>query len=125
MIIIHDRDDVRHELEPHDKKALLLQLRPMKVGIIGLCNGNAACGTCHVYVEKEWLDRLPEPDEYEGEMLEVPASASTSTPSNASPAPKGSRSFRDGGPSNGASAGSCTTAASPVTTRGIRAAPKP
>ncbi|MGW1783742.1 2Fe-2S iron-sulfur cluster-binding protein [Streptomyces sp. NPDC002143] len=69
MIIIHDRNDVRHELEPREGKALMLQLRPLKVGILGLCQGNAACGTCHVYVEKEWLDRLPDPDEYEEEML--------------------------------------------------------
>ncbi|WP_369029609.1 2Fe-2S iron-sulfur cluster-binding protein [Streptomyces adonidis] len=70
MIIVHDRKDVRHEFDVPEGKALMLQLRPKKIGIIGLCNGNAACGTCHVYVEKEWLDRLPEPDEYESEMLE-------------------------------------------------------
>lgn len=70
MIIVHDRKDARHEFDVPEGKALMLQLRPMKVGIIGLCNGNAACGTCHVYVEKEWLDRLPDPDEYEAEMLE-------------------------------------------------------
>ena len=45
------------------------QLRPLKVGVIGLCNGNAACGTCHVYVDEDRFGELPEPDEYEEEML--------------------------------------------------------
>tara|TARA_R110000772_G_scaffold56211_5_gene128003 strand:+ start:850 stop:1170 length:321 start_codon:yes stop_codon:yes gene_type:complete len=38
-------------------------------GIIGECLGSAACGTCHVYVEPEWIDRLPAPSVDELEML--------------------------------------------------------
>lgn len=71
MVIIHDRSGVRRELKPPVGKPLMPQLRRLKVGIIGLCNGNAVCGSCHVYVEKEWLDRLPVPDEFEEERLAV------------------------------------------------------
>jgi 3-phenylpropionate/trans-cinnamate dioxygenase ferredoxin reductase component len=39
-------------------------------GIIAECGGTVTCGTCHVYVEKNWLDKLPEPDEFERETLE-------------------------------------------------------
>jgi len=46
------------------------QLRPLKLGIIGLCIGNMACGTCHVYVEPDRLDELEPPDEDELEMLD-------------------------------------------------------
>ena len=66
---IVDRDGVHHELDAQTGKTLMPQLRPLKVGVIGLCNGNAACGTCHVYVAPDRLAQLPEIDEYEEEML--------------------------------------------------------
>jgi ferredoxin, 2Fe-2S len=71
-MIVVDQQGAKLELEPQPGKALMLQLRPLKVGVIGLCNGNAACGTCHVYVEpadEETLASLPEIDEYEEEVL--------------------------------------------------------
>jgi 2Fe-2S ferredoxin len=48
----------------------MVQLRPLKVGIVGRCNGNAECGTCHAFVREDWLGRLPEPDEFELEVLD-------------------------------------------------------
>lgn len=68
-MIILDREGASHELRPQVGKPLMHQLRPLKVGVIGLCNGNTACGTCHVYVEEDRLVDLPEIDEYEEEML--------------------------------------------------------
>ena len=66
---IVDRDGVHHDLDPRVGKTLMPQLRPLKVGVIGMCNGNAACGTCHVYVEPARVAELPPIDEYEEEML--------------------------------------------------------
>lgn len=40
------------------------------VGIIGVCGGYANCATCHVYVDEEWIDKLPQIDEAEDVMLE-------------------------------------------------------
>ena len=40
-------------------------------GVLGNCGGGAACGTCHVYVDADWEDRLPAPDSIEEDMLEI------------------------------------------------------
>jgi ferredoxin, 2Fe-2S len=40
-------------------------------GIVADCGGYATCATCHVYVDKDWIDKLPPPDEEEEGMLEV------------------------------------------------------
>ncbi|KPF80531.1 hypothetical protein IP88_00185 [alpha proteobacterium AAP81b] len=40
-------------------------------GIDGDCGGNAACATCHVYVEGDWLARTGERSENESAMLDL------------------------------------------------------
>lgn len=37
--------------------------------ILAECGGACACGTCHIYVEGGWYERLPAPEEIEREML--------------------------------------------------------
>jgi ferredoxin, 2Fe-2S len=39
-------------------------------GILALCGGACACGTCHVYVEASWFQRLEPREEMEEGMLE-------------------------------------------------------
>lgn len=39
-------------------------------GILALCGGACACGTCHVYIEAGWLPRLGGREEMEEGMLE-------------------------------------------------------
>lgn len=40
-------------------------------GIIGECGGELSCGTCHVYVDTEWLDKIDPQSEEERELLEM------------------------------------------------------
>jgi ferredoxin, 2Fe-2S len=34
------------------------------------CGGGCSCATCHVYIHKEWLDKLEKPSEMEEDMLD-------------------------------------------------------
>lgn len=39
-------------------------------GIDADCGGACACSTCHVYVDPEWIDRLPAREAMEEDMLD-------------------------------------------------------
>ena len=39
-------------------------------GIEADCGGACACSTCHVYVDADWVAKLPEKDPMEEDMLE-------------------------------------------------------
>ena len=39
-------------------------------GIDADCSGTLSCATCHVYVDPQWVDRLPAMDDVENDLLE-------------------------------------------------------
>ena len=41
------------------------------IDIEGACEGSLACSTCHVIVDKDWYDKLPEATEDEEDMLDL------------------------------------------------------
>src|SRR5712671_1202409 len=44
-------------------------------GIDADCGGACACATCHVYVEKAWVDRVGQVSELEASMLDFAQAA--------------------------------------------------
>ena len=40
-------------------------------GIDADCGGGMSCATCHVYVNSEWLDKLPVKEDGEEDMLDM------------------------------------------------------
>ncbi len=40
-------------------------------GIDADCGGGMSCATCHVYVDEEWLDKLPDKEDGEEDMLDM------------------------------------------------------
>ena len=41
------------------------------IDLEGACEGALACSTCHVIVDADFFDRLPEPSEEEDDMLDL------------------------------------------------------
>jgi len=39
-------------------------------GVDADCGGTLSCATCHVYVDPQWIDRLPAMDDVENDLLE-------------------------------------------------------
>jgi len=48
-------------------------------GIDADCGGSCACATCQVYVDDDWLDKLPEQSEAEKDMLDFAFETKTSS----------------------------------------------
>ena len=40
-------------------------------GIDADCGGGMACATCHVYVDENWMAKLPQKDDGEEDMLDM------------------------------------------------------
>ena len=58
------RDGTTETIDARTGRSLMLNIR--KPGQIqAICGGEASCGTCHVYVAEDWVERLPpiQPDE--------------------------------------------------------------
>lgn len=45
----------------------------LKNGVSGIeadCGGACSCATCHVFISKEWMDKIPPKEDMEDAMLE-------------------------------------------------------
>lgn len=56
---------------PAGLSAMEVAIRHNIPGIDGDCGGQAACATCHVFVDEEWTGRVGGPSDHEAQMLEL------------------------------------------------------
>ena len=66
-------ETVETQAEPGDNLLRVGQAAGMPLE--GTCEGQMACSTCHVIVDKEWFDRLDTASEEEEDMLDLAAGA--------------------------------------------------
>ena len=60
-----------HTLDAASGQSLMqLAMSNSVPGILADCGGSCSCATCHVYVEPQWLDRIPAPSSAEKDMIE-------------------------------------------------------
>jgi 2Fe-2S ferredoxin len=70
-LVVIDHDGTRHRLEALEGWRVMEVIRDWGVPIKAECGGACACGTCHVYVDEAWLDRLVPPTDEEEAQLDV------------------------------------------------------
>ena len=66
---VTDRDGIEHEIEGQLGMKLMETLREYDYGVTAICGGLCSCATCHVFVDPEWIPRLPAPQGDEKELL--------------------------------------------------------
>ena len=64
-----DRDGIEHTVEGRTGLKVMEILRDLDYGVPAICGGMCSCATCHVYVDPEWLSRLPTAMSDERELL--------------------------------------------------------
>ncbi|HTJ65018.1 MAG TPA: ferredoxin family 2Fe-2S iron-sulfur cluster binding protein [Alphaproteobacteria bacterium] len=66
-----ERDGTRREIDAPVGLSLLEIAHKHDIDIEGACEGSLACSTCHVVVEPDWYELLPEATEDEEDMLDL------------------------------------------------------
>jgi 2Fe-2S ferredoxin len=69
-ILFRDRTGTIRQGQADGGTAMDLALRLGVPGIEGQCGGSISCGTCHVHVPPDWLDRTGPATQSEIDMLE-------------------------------------------------------
>ncbi len=74
-INVTDRDGVNHCLDAIEGWRLMEVIRDHglenpALGLKAECGGALACATCHVYVDEDWVDQIPEPTDEEIDKLD-------------------------------------------------------
>ena len=70
-IIFVESDGKEVTVDAQNGLSLLEVAHNNGISLEGACEGSLACSTCHVIVEKEFFEKLPEPSEEEEDMLDL------------------------------------------------------
>ena len=66
-----ERDGTRREVDAPLGLSVLEIAHQHGVDIEGACEGSLACSTCHIIVDPDWFDMLPDATEDEEDMLDL------------------------------------------------------
>ena len=69
-IYVKDREGNTQELIADTGLTIMEIIRDAGLDIEAACGGCCACATCHVYIDKQWIEKLPKIKEDEESMLD-------------------------------------------------------
>jgi 2Fe-2S ferredoxin len=72
QIVYIEHDGTSHSVEAEIGATVMeTALKNGVTGIVAECGGSCTCATCHVYVDKEWFEKLPPRSEDEEDQLDA------------------------------------------------------
>jgi 2Fe-2S ferredoxin len=69
LLRVVDRDGHEHEVQAKPGLKVMETLRELDYGVAAICGGMCSCATCHVYIDSDWVARIPAPMSDERELL--------------------------------------------------------
>ena len=69
-IYVKDREGITQEVNAEEGLTIMEIIRDAGLDIEAACGGCCACATCHVYIDKQWIEKLPKIKEDEESMLD-------------------------------------------------------
>ena len=73
-----DTDGSKREIDAAAGTSVMAVARSQGVpGIVAECGGSLTCASCHVFVDDDWVDRLPGVSDDEDDMLDEAAAGRT------------------------------------------------
>jgi ferredoxin len=67
--------DQEQQIQAKDGDNLLTVAQAAGQPLEGTCEGQMACSTCHVIIDKDWFGKLPKASENEEDMLDLASGA--------------------------------------------------
>ncbi len=77
IIFVTDHDGREHALGALDGWRVMEVIRDWGVEVAAECGGAGVCGSCHVYVDEPWVERLDPPGRDELSRLDEAPAAET------------------------------------------------
>jgi 2Fe-2S ferredoxin len=68
-MLVTDQGGKFHEVEGRVGLKVMETLREFDYGVTAICGGLCSCATCHIFVEPDWMSRLPSPQSDEKDLL--------------------------------------------------------
>ena len=67
-LVVTDREGRVVEVDAQVGISTMENIRDLDASVDAICGGMCACATCHVFVAREWVARLP-PRSYEEQLM--------------------------------------------------------
>ena len=67
-LVVTDKDGRDVEVDARPGLSIMENIRQLRRSVEAICGGLCSCATCHVFIEAEWMQRLP-PRRYEERLM--------------------------------------------------------